>query len=552
MLTTLSINNIVLIDKLNFDIEKGLCVLTGETGSGKSILLDALGLAVGYRSSSRLLRKGKKQGSIIAEFNIKDNSECKNILTINDLETSNNLILRRVLYEDGRSKAFINDTPISQNLLNQIGETLLEVHGQNEQRGLLNPSIHRKILDEYGKLEGQTNMVSASYEEMKKFEKQLNELLTKKDSLEKEQDYLQFVISEIETINPQLNEEEELAEKRTSLRNKEKVINVLENVYNELEQQNNISKNIANAQGLLSRNIDHNKNFSKIISLLEKSSIELSEALSLINETYNSFMLDNNNLEQIEERLFTIKGLARKFKIQTNELPEYLQKLKQELSNIQNQEILFSELQENLKIAKQNYIKQSQQLRKQRIETAKELSKNIIQELKPLKMEKTIFEVSITELDEQHYTKHGTENIKFKASTNPGTPLDDLTKIASGGELSRFMLALKVVLSKTKTIPTIIFDEIDSGIGGAVANAVGERLKQLGQQAQVLVVTHSPQIASKGNYHIKITKTQKQDTTETHIDILNTKTKIQELARMLSGEQITQEAIKAAEKLMEK
>lgn len=558
MLESLSINNIVLIDKLNIHLENGLCVLTGETGSGKSILLDALGLAIGYRSNSKLLRNGEDKGSVIAVFDIANNQNCKILLDELGIEYDNNIIIRRILYSDGRSKAFINDIQVTQSFLQNVGETLVEIHGQNEQIGLLNSSNHREILDQFGNLIDKRKQLSNIFEKMKNANNQLEDLLSKKDNIEKEKDYLKHIINEIEALNLHENEEQELAEKRILMMNKEKVLNVLNEVKDNLEGQYNIDKGISSAQHTLSRGIklgdnllENNKNaFEEIVENLEQASININEALSKIETIFDTLGFDNNTLESVEERLFAIRGLARKLNIQPDLILNLKVELEEKLSNLENQEVVIGDLEKEVKELKNNFLANAKELSNLRKETAIKLQNELMAELKPLKMEKTIFNVEFKELDENNWNKYGIDSIRFLASTNPGTPMNELSKIASGGELSRFMLALKVVLSKVNSVPTMIFDEIDTGISGAVAEAVGERLKKLGQTLQVLVVTHHAQVASKGNYHLKVQKEQQNDKTNTNVIVLEGKDRINEIARMFSGEIITEDALKVAEKMM--
>lgn len=558
MLESLSINNIVLIDKLNIHLENGLCVLTGETGSGKSILLDALGLAIGYRSNSKLLRNGEDKGSIIAVFDIANNQNCKILLDELGIEYDNNIIIRRILYSDGRSKAFINDIQVTQSFLQNVGETLVEIHGQNEQIGLLNSSNHREILDQFGNLIDKRKQLSNIFEKMKNANNQLEDLLSKKDNIEKEKDYLKHIINEIEALNLHENEEQELAEKRILMMNKEKVLNVLNEVKDNLEGQYNIDKGISSAQHTLSRGIrlgdnllENNKNaFEEIVENLEQASININEALSKIETIFDTLGFDNSTLESVEDRLFAIRGLARKLNIQPDLILNLKTELEEKLSNLENQEVVIGDLEKEVKELKNNFLANAKELSNLRKETAIKLQNELIAELKPLKMEKTVFNVEFKELDENNWNKYGIDSIRFLASTNPGTPMNELSKIASGGELSRFMLALKVVLSKVNSVPTMIFDEIDTGISGAVAEAVGERLKKLGQTLQVLVVTHHAQVASKGNYHLKVQKEQQNDKTNTNVIVLEGKDRINEIARMFSGEIITEDALKVAEKML--
>ncbi len=558
LLESLSINNIVLIDKLNIQLDKGLCVLTGETGSGKSILLDALGLAIGYRSNSRLLRNGEEMGSVVADFDISNNAECKEILKELDIGFDDNIIIRRILYNDGRSKAFINDVQVTQSFLRNVGETLVEIHGQNEQIGLLNSSMHRDILDEFGGLVGKRNEISEIFDKMKTAKDKLDELVKKKDDIEKEQDYLRHIINEIEALNLHEGEEQELAEKRILMMNKEKVLTVLNDAKDSLEGQFNVEKSILSAQHVISRGIglgdnlleDGKNAFEDIIESLEQASINLGEAVSKIDSIFDNLGFDGNTLESVEERLFAIRGLARKLNIQPDMILDLKVELDNKLSLLENQEVFISDLQKEVSELRNVFLKSAKELSNLRKETAKKLAAELMAELTPLKMEKTVFDTEFKELSEENWNRYGIDGVRFIASTNPGMPMGELSKIASGGELSRFMLALKVVLSKVKSVPTMIFDEIDTGISGAVAEAVGERLRRLGDNLQVLVVTHHAQVASKGNYHLKVRKEQRENKTNTVVESLDYDARIKEVARMFSGEIITDEALRVAEKML--
>ena len=435
---------------------------------------------------------------------------------------------------------------------------MVEIHGQNEQIGLLNSSNHREILDQFGNLLDKRNIISNIFEKMKTSKDKLEELLSKKDNIEKEKDYLKHIINEIEALNLQPNEEQELAEKRILMMNKEKVLNVLNEVKDSLEGQYNVDKGISSAQHTLSRGVrlgdnllEKDKNaFEEIIENLEQASININEASSKIEEIFDSLGFDNNTLESVEERLFAIRGLARKLNIQPDYILDLKVELEEKLSNLENQEVIIDDLEKEVKELKNNFLLNAKELSNSRKAVAKKLAEELMNELKPLKMEKTVFDVEFKELDENNWNKYGIDSVRFLASTNPGTPMNELSKIASGGELSRFMLALKVVLSKVNSVPTMIFDEIDTGISGAVAEAVGDRLKKLGQSLQVLVVTHHAQVASKGNYHLKVQKVQQDNKTNTNVIVLEGKDRINEIARMFSGEVITDDALKVAEKML--
>lgn len=558
MLENLVINNIVLIDEANIDFDSGLSVLTGETGSGKSILLDALALAIGVRSNTRLLRNGEKQGSVIATFSLPENNKCRDLLKEQEIDCDNELILRRILTADGKSKAFVNGIPVTQNFLNQIGEQLIEIHGQHEQRGLLNPSFHRNILDEYGNLKKQREIVENIFEELTSTKNKFVELTNKKDDIEREIDYLEHIIGEIDELDVKEDEEEKLDDKRRKLMNKEKILKLLGNVKNTIDGQTSVSKLLSNAQSHLNRGMAYGDNllsdgknaFEDIVDGLEKTSIEFQDTLDKIDSILYNLGYDEMSLNEIEERLFAIRGLARKLNITSDLLPIFRDELQDRLDKYQNQHIEIGDLDKKSKELEKQYLLEANKLREQRKVVAQKLESEILEELKPLKMEKVRFKVDFQELSENQWSKTGIDSIRFLVATNTGTELDDLSKIASGGELSRFMLAFKVVLSKISSVPTLIFDEIDTGVSGAVADAIGERLKKLGKVLQVFTITHLPQVASKGDWHLKIEKQDDGQTTRTIVHTLDKEERRIEIAKMLSNDKVTDEAIKAAEKLL--
>lgn len=558
MLKNLSIKNIVLIDEANIDFDDNLCVLTGETGSGKSILLDALSLAIGSRSNSRLLRNGEKQGVVVAVFDIKENNSCKNLLDEIGIDCDNELILRRVLTQDGKSKSFINDVAVSQNFLNQIGSELVEIHGQHDQNNLLNPSYHIGILDQFGDLMEQKKIISNLYDDMQETGKKLNLLTEQKESRDKEIDYLNHVISELKRLNVSAGEEEELNFKRLNLMNKEKIIDVINSVKEILEGQNPVTKSIGNAQSHLSRNsklgenlLENGQNaFETVVDYLEKSLVEFNEAISKLYDIQNSLDFDEYSLNDVEERLFAIRALARKLNIESDNFANFQIELEEKLKNLESENIEIDDLSSKYKRLKEEYINESLKLREQRKIAAKKLEDNLLTELIPLKMGNTVFKVNFKDLNENDWSRNGIDGVKFVVSVNPGTIPDDLSKVASGGELSRFMLVLKVVLSRIKSASTLIFDEIDTGVSGSVADAIGERLKKLGENFQVFVVTHLAQVASKGKNHYKISKEVRDNKTYTLINKLDYNSRLQEISKMISAKNVTDEALALAENLL--
>ena len=558
MLNSILIQNIVLIDRLEIKLANNFCILTGETGSGKSILLDALGLAIGYRSSSRLLRKDASQGLVVAEFDIDNNSACQKILAENGLlnpENSNLLILRRTLSENG-SKAFVNDISVGVNLLNQIGTTLIEIHGQHEQSNLLEPSFHRVILDQYADNKILLLEVNQIFDTLENVKKQLQKLNDEKEKNERERDYLEHIIKELEAAKIETNEEEILTNKRNFILNSEKISNLMSEVLSEI---NDVDSKIFSVNKLLIRNqnlsnfLDDKENkLENLISILDAASNQTEQAKSIVNDVISSLGGQDLNLEEIEERLFLIRNLARKFNIPIDDLPNFLIEIKAKLSVVENFKIAAEDLKKQQDILEKEYFNKASELSKIRQKAGLKLTTKVENELAFLKMSAVKFAVKIENLNPENYSRNGIDNIKFAASTNASSNLDDISKIASGGELSRFMLALKVALLEIKSTPILIFDEIDSGIGGSVANAVGERLRLLSKNLQILVVTHHPQIAAKADYHLQVQKNTTKNITKTEIKVLDLTARQQEVARMLSAENVTDEALAAARKLMEK
>ncbi|MDR1494578.1 MAG: DNA repair protein RecN [Rickettsiales bacterium] len=559
LLKSLSIRNIVLIEEADVDFDDGLCVLTGETGSGKSIFLDALMLAVGVRSSSRLLRDGKKSGSVTAVFDIQNNGKCRELLRELEIESSGDIILRRVLTEDGKSKAFVNDVMVGQNFLNTFGAELVEVHGQHDQRGLLNPSFHRDILDQYANLAEQRQIVSNFYYKMKSVEQQLQELTRQKESIEREVDYLEYIIDELRNMAIEAGEEEELNSRRVLLMNREKIMAVLGSVKDTVEKNNPVSKSITGAQNYLSRNRLLGENFQAegqnmfdaIVEDFEKCIVEFNEGMAKIESIYRDLDFDGSELDRVEERLFSLKNLSRKYNVDSNNFPKFIEETEEKLREARGKIIALGDMDSQLKLLESDYLEEAGKLRNARRLASKRLEGELSAELAMLRMDSTRFEVEFRELDEDHWGASGIDGVKFMVAVNAGTSSDDLSKVASGGELSRFMLALRVVLLRVGSASTMIFDEIDSGVSGAVADVVGERLKRLGQNFQVFVVTHLPQIASKGHSHFKISKETRNDRTYTMIEKLDQILRKNEIAKMLSARDVTEEALRAAEMLLQ-
>lgn len=579
MLKFLSIQNIVLIDKTEIEFSSGLCVLSGETGSGKSILLDALGLAIGFRSNLRLIGNDENKAFVTAQFDIKNNLSCQNILKENDLlnsEDPDSLNIRRVIQENSASKVYINDILIGVNLLNQIGETLVEIHGQHDQRGLLNSSFHGEILDEFAQNQNLLKDLRKIYDNLKETDKKIFEIKSKKEQAERERDYLDYIIKELEKANLRAGEEDELSNKKDQFNAKEKILNFLSELKSNLTEANShlllSQKIIIRNQHLINNYLPSEKeDFEKLSEKIDQENNEIESAISNIINSERNLNKFTESLEEIEERLFYIRSLARKFSTTTEELPKIIADAEEKLKLIKNEEAFTHELEEQRNKLLKDYKTIADKLNKRRKKSALILAKKVEEELKFLKMDGTKFLVEVKQneilryaqddakhnhserseesLSNLHLSPTGYDKIHFLSSINKNN-FEDISKIASGGELSRFMLALKVSLMDVKSSPTIIFDEIDTGIGGSTADAVGNRLKTLSKNLQVLVVTHQPQIAAKADIHFKIRKTSNDNKIKTLIEKLDAKNREIEIARMLSGEKITPEALAAANRLI--
>lgn len=552
MLQTLSIRNVVLIDKLDLDFQSGLSVLTGETGAGKSILLDSLGLVLGNRAETSLIRHGADKLSVTASFALPkaDNPVCR-LLAENEIEVEDGLIIKRTLNTEGKGKIFINDQPVSVKLLREVGRCLVEVHGQFDNQGLLNPASHRGVLDAYGSYAALLEEVKNRYAEFKNVRAAREQAEADIERAKTEEDNLRHWVGELEKVNPVAGEEDELGRRRLELMNAEKIIETLNHAYGILTRGCDVQSALRQAQSAMYKVNDMvGGKYSEIIDDLEQAMIEAGEAVNAIEAASENISLNTGELEEIESRLFALKGLARKHQVGIDELPGVLSDFRQKLSNIEFGEEGLNKLRKAEEQAKLSYIRSANELSAARKAAALQLDASVMSELPPLKMEKARFVTRIEKTDEGSWNENGFDNVYFTVATNPNSPQGPLNKIASGGELARFMLALKVNLARTSSVETMIFDEVDAGIGGATAQAVGERLSRLARDVQVLVVTHSPQVAAKGNNHFKVEKSTNDNVTTTTVRELCSNEKCEEIARMLAGEVISDEARAAAKVLL--
>lgn len=558
MLIQLSIRNIILIESCDISLKYGLCVLSGETGAGKSILLDSLGLVLGARADSSLIRSGEAQGSVSVEFDISKNIAAQQIVSELDLEKSDTIIIRRSITSDGKSRALINDQLVTVAALKKIAETLVELHGQHDQKTLQDAVLHRSMLSDYAKLADLQKIVAENYKKWCESKNAIAELMAEVERATREQEYLCHMRGELKILNPQLGEEDILTTARANMMQSEKMFDVLNEAIGELSHGKGVLSALRNSQRTLTRSplTSTSEVFAPIIEGLEKAAIEAEEALYALEKIGEQARFDPRKMEEMEERLFALKAAGRKYNLPVDELAILRDEVDEKLAIIDSQEQKLKVLKTAENEAKADFYNQAKILSEQRKKAATKLEAAIEKELVPLKMEGTRFRVRIDALDEVNFGAHGIDYVQFECATNVTKGAKDvvyssLGKIASGGELSRFMLAMKVALSSTNSVPTIIFDEIDTGTGGAVADAIGKRLAELGKTSQVLVVTHLPQVAARGSQHLLIKKQEKNKKIVTQVTELLGEQRQEELARMLAGETITPEARKAAQKLLE-
>ena len=550
-LASLTIRDVVLIERLSLNFRTGLCVLTGETGAGKSILLDALGLALGARADSGLVRQGAEQASVTAEFELHGDHPALAILREQELDTDERLIVRRTVSPDGRSRAWVNDQAVGVGLLKRLGEELVEVHGQFDTHGLLNPQTHRGVLDAYAGLEPQTDRVAALYRAWRQIEDARANAESDIARARQEEDYLRHAVAELDALAPRPGEEEELAETRAVLMHREKLVDAMNGAFAELSGDRGVERALASAIRTLTRIADKaGGKLDPVIAALDRAANEAAEGIAALQAASADVDMDPQALEKLEDRLFALRAAARKHGVDVDALAALREDMAGRLLLIEDQGDLLTRLAKEAEAAREAYRKAAEQLSKARHAAASALDKVVAAELPPLKMEKARFHTMVEPLAESDWGPAGIDRVAFQVATNPGSAPGALNKIASGGELARFMLALKVVLAQTSTVGTLVFDEVDTGIGGAVAAAVGERLEKLGHNLQVLVVTHSPQVAARGGVHLKVQKTAKGNQVTTGVAELDGDARQEEIARMLSGATVTAEARAAAASLI--
>ena len=548
MLRQLAIRNVVLIDSLEIEFDSGLGVLTGETGAGKSILLDALGLALGARAESALVRQGEDGASVTAELELPAGHPVDRALDEQglDSEPGEVLLLRRTLKSDGGSRAFIGSASVPAATVRELAALAIEIHGQHDDRGLLNPRGHRALLDAFARIDG--GPAEAAWAKVTQVEQALAQARAQAADAERDREWIAYAVGEIEALAPEAGEETRLAEERAAIQSGAKAGESLEGLDELLGGSDGALAQLRLAARRIERGAADHPMLAEALAALDRALIEAHEAEDKIARAAEAFTHDPARLDSVEARLFDIRGLARKHRVEPDALAELGERLRGQLADIEAGGERIETLDGELRQARLDFTKIAGELSRRRHEAAARLDEAVAAELAPLKLDSARFRTAVGQAEPG---PSGTDRVEFEISTNPGAPFGPLTKIASGGELSRFILALKVALAETGSASTMIFDEIDRGVGGAVASAIGERLARLANDSQVLVVTHSPQVAARASHHYRIEKSHARGETRTVVRRLSADERREEIARMLSGASVTDEARAQASRLLD-
>jgi DNA repair protein RecN (Recombination protein N) len=552
MLARLSIRDIVLIERLDVDFAAGLSVLTGETGAGKSILLDSLSLALGARGDASLVRHGAQQGQVTAVFDVARVHPARQILRDNAIDDDGDIILRRVQTADGRTRVFVNDQPASVGLMRDIGHALVEIHGQHDERALVDPHAHRELLDAFGLHSADVSAVRDAWRRWRDAEQALLRHRAKVEAAAREADFLRASVEELSRLDPQPGEESELAEKRAAMMRAEKTAADIHDANEVLSGTSSPTPQLSSLLRRLQRKAEQNPGLlDEIIAALDQALISLDAAQAAVDQAMRAAEFDPRTLEQAEERLFALRAVARKHNVAVDDLAKLRDAMFADLADLDAGEERLKALEKENAAARDLYDKAAAHLSERRRASAETLARAVMAELPALKLERAQFIVEM-DSDPENRAEEGTDRVEFWVRTNPGTRPGPMMKVASGGELSRFLLALKVALADRGSAPTLVFDEIDTGVGGAVADAIGQRLSRLAGRVQVLSVTHAPQVAARAATHLLISKGPVDGgaTIATRVARMDDGARTEEIARMLAGASVTEEARAAAARLL--
>lgn len=553
MLTHIHIWNFAIVEKLDLEIESGLTVLTGETGAGKSILLDALNLALGDRADTSVIRHGADKAEISVTFSTRDAVEAEAWLQEHELASENECIIRRTISTSGPSKAFINGKPTPIQMLRELGEMLVDLHGQHEHQSLLKREAQRQLLDDFAGHQKPLQQLRDCYRRWHQLKAEMDDLVKAGNERDARLDLLRFQVNELEALGLGDSEPAELDQEHKRLANASNLLETAEQVSQILQDNDdsNINQLLNQCAADLQQLVDTDDRLKSIAELLDSALIQAKEAGSELRHYLDSMELDPERLSWVEQRLSDIHSLARKHHVSSDELPNILPQLQQELTTLEQADVRAGKLQQELDQATAEYQRLAQQLSKGRRTAAGQLAKQVTQSMQTLGMEGGRFDVQL-EPRQEGFSPNGLERVEFIVSANPGQPLKPLTKVASGGELSRISLAIQVITAKDTRIPTLIFDEVDVGIGGRVAEIVGLQLRELAAHRQVVCVTHLPQVAALGHHHFQVSKRAASDVTISEIIELSNEERIDEVARMLGGIEITEQTLSHAREMIDR
>jgi DNA repair protein RecN (Recombination protein N) len=554
MLTHIHIWNFAIVEQLDIEFESGLTVLTGETGAGKSILLDALNLALGDRADTTVIRHGNDKAEISVTFSLHDCPEAISWLSEHEMQSEDECIIRRTISRNGPSRAFINGIPATVQQLRELGEMLVDLHGQHEHQSLLQRDIQRQLLDDYAGHKDLLQQVASAYRHWLELQEQWQHLNTANKDRASRLELLRYQVQELESLNLQAGEADELEAEHKRLANASHLLQTTQQVLGMLEENddNAVHQALNQSHGDISDLARVDEHLQPITELLNNAIIQVQETISELRHYADNLELDPERLQEVEQRINAMHTLSRKHRVEAEELVSLLPTLQQERDDLEQADIKLDGLQKQIQQAKDAFTKSATKLSQSRNKTAKQLSGKISDAMQGLSLQGGKFEVQLEALSEARWNAQGCEQVDFLVSANPGQPLKPLNKVASGGELSRISLAIQVITAQAARIPTLIFDEVDVGIGGRVAEIVGLQLRALGQHRQVVCVTHLPQVAALGHHHLQVSKQTGKDTTVTEIKQLDNQQRIDEVARMLGGIEITDQTLSHAKEMIER
>ncbi|SIS05956.1 DNA replication and repair protein RecN [Aquipseudomonas alcaligenes] len=553
MLVHLSVHNYAIVEHLDLELQRGMSVITGETGAGKSIMLDALGLALGDRADSGVVRPGADKADILASFDLEDIAEARAWLAARDLDNDGPCILRRVITSEGRSRGYINGAPCPLGDLKDLGELLIDIHSQHEHQSLLKPDTHRRLLDEYAGSQELARQVQLAAQRWRQTRQELQRLSSSGDEQRARHQLLSYQLEELENLALGDNELEQLEQEHKALSNAEQLLGACRQVLDLCSESD-----AGNVLSALTASLNRLGGFSdqpalgEATNLLASAQIQVEEAIGELNRFIDHFDADPQRQQLLEERLDTIYGLARKHRVQPFELAELQQRLLQELEGLNADDEAVERLGEELAAYERHYREKADELSALRQQAAGRLAEAVQAEMQTLGMPGGRFSIELQAGSSDEPQPQGLEQVEFLVSANPGQPLKSLAKVASGGELSRISLAIQVITAQTSRVPTLVFDEVDVGIGGPTAEVVGQLLRRLGERGQVLTVTHLPQVAAQGHQHLFVHKARGQDSTQTAVACLTPEGRVEEIARMLGGVDLTEESLAHARKMVTK